>query len=111
MSMNLRYPNITGGSEREQVAQIRGYLHQLVEQLNYVLSNLSAGDGSANSDSTNKELLSEAQYYELRSMIANETREIRGLIDQLSTKLQSEYVTKEEMQTAIAALSEPAADT
>lgn len=38
MSMNFRYPSITGSSEKEQLAQMRSYLHQLVDQLNYAFS-------------------------------------------------------------------------
>lgn len=32
--MNLRYPNITGKTPMEQIDQLRGYLYNLVEQLN-----------------------------------------------------------------------------
>lgn len=38
MSVNLRYPNITGKTEAEQMVQVRSYLHQLVEQLNWALN-------------------------------------------------------------------------
>lgn len=38
MSMNFRYPNITGSTEKEQIAQIKSYLHQLADQLNYAFS-------------------------------------------------------------------------
>ena len=37
MSMPFRYPNITGKTEREQIDQLKRYLYQLVDQLNYVL--------------------------------------------------------------------------
>lgn len=43
MSIHIRYPNITAGSEREQMAQMRSYLHQLVDQLNYAFSILGEG--------------------------------------------------------------------
>ena len=36
--MDIRLPNITGKTEAEQIAQIRSYLHQLVEQLNWGLN-------------------------------------------------------------------------
>lgn len=36
--IDLRYPNITGKTEAEQMAQVRSYLHQLVDQLNWALS-------------------------------------------------------------------------
>ena len=35
MSIDFRYPNVTGRNEKEQIAQIRSYLFQLVDQLNY----------------------------------------------------------------------------
>ena len=47
MSVKIRYPNITGGSEREQLAQIKSFLYQLVDQLNYALSTLDADDVTA----------------------------------------------------------------
>ena len=38
MIENIRFPNITGATDREQLKQIKSYLYQLVEQLNYTLS-------------------------------------------------------------------------
>lgn len=35
---NIRYPNITGKTEAEQLAQMKSYLIQLVDQLNWALS-------------------------------------------------------------------------
>ena len=32
--MNFRYPNITAGSPAEQIHQLKGFLYNLVEQLN-----------------------------------------------------------------------------
>ena len=103
MRVNFRYPNITGTSEKAQIVQIKSYLHQLVEQLNNELPTLSSGDGSTQNF--------EEAYYGLRSTIGNEIREIKSLIEQLSAKMEFEYVTKEELQAAIEALSASAADT
>ena len=64
MSAKIRYPNITGASEREQLAQIKSFLHQLVDQLNYTLSTLETGDGTAQTGST-----SDHDYQELRALI------------------------------------------
>lgn len=38
--MELRLPNITGATEREQLSQIRSYLYQLVDQLQFTISNI-----------------------------------------------------------------------
>ena len=43
--IDLRYPNITGTTEKEQLSQVKGYLYQLVEQLNWALSTVESSQG------------------------------------------------------------------
>lgn len=46
---NLRLPNITGTSEREQLSQMKSYLHQLVGDLQFALQNIdSSNEGAVN---------------------------------------------------------------
>jgi hypothetical protein len=45
MSISLRYPNIQGKTEAEQLAQVKSYLHQMVEQLNWALSTVESSQG------------------------------------------------------------------
>lgn len=45
MTLDLRYPNITGKTDAEQVAQMRSYLHQLVDQLNWALNTVESAKG------------------------------------------------------------------
>lgn len=42
MSIDIRYPNITGKTDAEQMVQVRSYLHQLVDQLNWALNTAEA---------------------------------------------------------------------
>lgn len=98
MSANIRYPNITATNEREQIAQIRSYLHQLVDQLNYELPNLNTGNGSAQTVSVQG---GELSYYELRSLIVQEAQEVERLFDQLSKRLEDEYIKDTELNDAI----------
>ena len=42
----LRYPNINAASEREQLNQIKSYLRQLVDNLNYELQNTPTQEGT-----------------------------------------------------------------
>lgn len=49
MNMSLRYPNITGRTEREQMAQVNSYLRQMVDQLNFALQG-QGGTGQAGAD-------------------------------------------------------------
>ena len=45
MSIDLRYPNIQGKTEAEQLVQVKSYLHQLVEQLNWSLNTINSYQG------------------------------------------------------------------
>jgi len=42
---DLRYPNINGKTEAEQLVQVRSYLHQLVDQLNWALGSVESYQG------------------------------------------------------------------
>lgn len=89
MSVNIRYPNITALSEKEQIKQIKSYLRQLVEQLNYALPTLGAVDGivQTTSSSTYEVQGGELSYYELRSLLIQELQKINTQFDQLSQKV------------------------
>lgn len=101
MSVNIRFPNITALTEKEQITQIKSYLHQLVEQLNYAFPTLGTGDGSAQAYSSQEVQGEEISYYELRSLIIQQLQEIDTMFDQLSQKMQSEYVSDAELPQAI----------
>lgn len=90
MSMNLRYPNITAQSDKEQIVQIKSYLHQLVDQLNYALPN--AGSVDSASAQTYEVQGKEMSYYELRSLIISKTEELDSLFGKLSAKMETDYV-------------------
>lgn len=40
MTPKLRYPNITGRTPEEQIEQLKRYLYQLIDELNFVLSTM-----------------------------------------------------------------------
>lgn len=92
MSVNIRYPNITALNEKEQIAQIKSYLHQLVEQLNYALPNLGTGDGATQTASGNTHEVQggELSYYELRSLIIQDLQKVENLFNQLSDKVDAD---------------------
>lgn len=88
MSVNIRYPNISGLTEREQIAQIKSYLHQLVEQLNNELPSSGSGDGTTQSTGTKSTGTYEVQggevsYYDLRSLIVQELQKVENMIEEL----------------------------
>lgn len=89
MNLNLRYPNITGLSEKEQLAQIKSFLHQLVDELNYA----TTSDGGS-SNQTYQVQGTEISYYELRSLIIQSLQKMETDFEQLSNKMTSGYVPK-----------------
>ena len=54
MSINLRLPNITATDDRGKVAQLQGYMFQLVEQLNWALNTLETAESSGTAPQTVK---------------------------------------------------------
>ena len=89
MSINIRYPNITALSEKEQLTQVKSYLHQLVDQLNYALPTIGTGSGEKQTESTETSSKTyevqggEVSYYELRSLIVQELQKVENLIDEI----------------------------
>lgn len=92
MSINIRYPNITGISEREQLAQIKSYLYQLVEQLNIELPTIGSGD-SAQASNTYAVQGGDLSYYELRTLILQEIQKVEALFDELSKNIDANIGT------------------
>lgn len=98
MSINFRYPNITGISEKEQLAQIKSYLHQLVEQLNYAFSTIGE-DTAITSDGQD----GGQSYDELKNLVMQEIQRINGRIDRMGFTEEDKAQIVEEV---LAALSE-----
>ena len=48
MSVDIRLPNITGRTETEQLTQIKSYLYQFAEQLQWALKNVEGGNSNTN---------------------------------------------------------------
>ena len=107
MSINFRFPNITGISDREQIAQIKSYLHQLVEQLNYAFSTGgSSGDSTTSSDGQGSQ-----SYDELKNFLMQEIQRLNNRIDQMSKPVVGvDYFTEEDkakiVNEVLAALKE-----
>lgn len=88
MSVNIRYPNITGNSEKEQMAQVKSYLYQLVGQLNYALSLETQTASATDTESAKTEAKAgEVQYSDLRALLAQELQRAENLLNQIETDL------------------------
>ena len=96
MSINLRFPNITGHTEAEQIAQIKSYLHQLVEQLNWALPSIESGSGAVTATSTENPSgdVSAESFYELKSLIIKSSDMLNAYYEKINKKLESQYVSQ-----------------
>ena len=98
---NFRYPNITGVSDREQLAQVRSYLHQLVDQLNNaaITGGGTAGPvvykGAGGADtSPEKEALD--TFNSIKSLIIKSADIVTAWYDQVNMRLDGVYVAQSE---------------
>ena len=76
--------------------QIKSFLHQLVEQLNWALSFNEAGSSSANSASTQNPVgdVSAESFYELKALIIKSTDMLNAYYDKINKKLEGQYVSQ-----------------
>lgn len=104
--MNIRLPNITAASEREQLMQVKSYLHQLVQELNWALSTIEAGSSTGNtavkkqgtSDlATKKELTT--SFNQLRSLIIKSADTVSTYSMAAEARYNSLYVAQSDFGT------------
>lgn len=102
MSVEIRYPNIAGSNGAEMIAQIRGYLYQLVDQLNFALDDIESG---VSKQGNGQKGLSDASaiFSEIKPLIVKST-EIAKAIQTLTLKFKGEEIQK---NTDIDKLTEP----
>lgn len=91
--MDIRFPNITEPTVEGQVAQIKSYLYQLVQQLNWALSTLESSAGSSGSamDASFGDISAET-FYELKSLLIKSSDTLNAYYDKINSKLEGQYV-------------------
>lgn len=103
---NIRLPNITAATEREQLLQVKSYLHQLVQELNWALSTIESGNGTANTGAnklatgntvTQEEL--KTSYNELRSLIIKSAGTVSAYSEAAEERYNSLYVAQSDFGT------------
>ncbi len=96
MSVNIRFPSITGKTEAEQIGQIRSYLIQLVQQLNWILSTNEPATGSEGKGASGANV-DAAAIAELKAQLYRATSALDSYYENINTKLEG-YVKKEELE-------------
>lgn len=103
--IDLRYPNITGNSEREQLAQMKSYLHQLVGELQFAIGGIETTSSSLSyttketgvaqvPSSSNHQSSSnaEANFASIKALIIKSADIVEAYYEEINKKLQGEYL-------------------
>jgi hypothetical protein len=107
MGLELRLPNITGTTEKEQLIQIKSYLYQLAQQLQWGLNTIetpSVSQQVINKTSQkvivqNKEEDVEATFNSLKALIIKSADIVDAYYDEISTRLEGVYVAQSDFGT------------
>ena len=109
MSIDIRFPNITAGTEAGQLKQIQSYLHQLVQQLNYGFTQVQsmtpttvatgrtgASGGESEEDAATEALI---RFNDLKALIIKSADIINAYYDAISARLIGIFVAESEFGT------------
>lgn len=106
--MDFRYPNITeGATEREQIRQLKNYLFQFVDQLQYVIGSFGSGasGGSTTANVTNVVVSTnvpqtasvdsnEIAFSDIKALIIKSADIIDAYYEEISKRLEGVYVAQ-----------------
>ena len=106
MRVELRYPNITAPTEREQIVQLKSYLYQLVGDLQHTLNNLdSVSIYAENQNNTAQapvvDLDAATTFSSIKSLIIKSADIVQAYYDVIRSKLQGEYAAQSDFGTFV----------
>ena len=102
--INIRLPSINGATERDQLIQVKSYLHQLVQELNWALSSIESGSSTevTNKNGTSKAVTKEdltTSFNELRSLIMKSSQTVTAYTESAEERYNSLYVARSDFGT------------
>ena len=96
---NIRLPNITAATEKEQLMQVKSYLHQLVQELNWALNSIESSNSTATTKKTSsgnavtKEELT-TSYNDLKALIIKSASTVSSYAEAAEEIYNSRYVAQ-----------------
>lgn len=107
MSIDIRLPQITDTTEKGQIAQIKSYLFQLAEQLQWGLKNVDTSNNTTVVTPTPSSLLPEssilaspeATFSSIKALIIKSAEIVDAYYEEINKKLVGEYVAQSEFGT------------
>lgn len=101
MGIELRLPQINGKTDREQLAQIKSYLYQMAQQLQWARNNVSASSGNVmvqqvagNTVALPAEASAQTTFNAIKSMIIKSAEIVDAYSEEISRRLDGEYVAR-----------------
>ena len=99
MNIDIRFPNITGDTDAEQLRQIRSYLYQLAPQLNWALNTLETASSASQivmqkpkassiSEESEKKV---DNFNEIKALVIKSAEIVEAFYEKIATTLASEY--------------------
>ena len=109
MGFDLRLPNITGATEREQLSQIKAFLYQHVQQLQWALSTVETASVSNQvaSQASQKVIVqakaknAEVDFNSLKALIIKSADIVDAYYEEISERLTGLYVASSDFGTYI----------
>ena len=94
--MNIRFPNITGRTEMEQLVQVKSYLHQLADQLNFAMTEVenkvSASAVPTKKTKTEQEVEAQETFTSIKSLIIKSADIVEAYSEAIEMQLSGKYV-------------------
>lgn len=101
--INIRLPSITAATDREQLLQIKSYLHQLVTDLNFALSTIESGNSTVAAKTTSGNAVTkedlETSFNDLKSLIVKSANTVSAYSEAAEARYESLYVAQSDFGT------------
>lgn len=98
MSIEIRLPNITAKDEAGQLLQIRSYLHQLAEQLNWAMKTIEPGNSDSVMVTKGKPAAEKddpvGTFNSIKALIIKSADIVNAYYEEIDRKLEGKYVAE-----------------
>lgn len=108
MGIDIRLPNINASTEREQLVQIKSYLYQLAEQLQWAMQNVEASTNTVVASPAARRLMPstssgvtspEATFGSIKELIIKSADIVDAYYEEINKKLKGIYVAESDFGT------------
>ena len=103
MALEIRLPNITGVTEREQLAQVKSYLYQLAQQLQWALGTVGTSSGQAAAVQTTSKtdasvlpsgVVAQSTFNAIKSLIIKSADIVNAYYEEINRRIEGKYVAQ-----------------